>query len=118
MGLAVIVIAMMLLSCHPKPVVMPGYFSAPRPANALPNCEETLACYARCGPPAEECMLRCEQCGVKREVARARAVSNCAAIQRCTDAACQEELCPTEMATCRTRHIGGPPVIDTFCPKE
>lgn len=106
------------LACQPKPVVMPGYFSAPRPKDAPPNCAETLACYARCGPPAEECMLICEQCGVGREVARARAVSNCAAINGCTDQECTDLRCPNEMATCKARHIGGPPVIDTFCSKQ
>jgi hypothetical protein len=112
------VLLLLPLACHPKPVVVPGYFSAPRPANAPPTCDEVLACYARCAPPAEECMLLCEQCGVQREVARARAVSNCAAIKGCTDPECAEELCPSELATCKARHIGGPPVIDTFCPKQ
>ena len=105
------------LACNPKPVVMPGYFSAPRPANAPPNCEETLACYERCVPQVEECMLRCDQCGVSREVARARAVSNCAAIKGCSYPVCREQQCAAELATCKARHVGGPPVIDTFCPQ-
>jgi hypothetical protein len=107
---------LVIVSCHPKPVVMPGYFSQPRPANAPPNCEETLACYARCLPFDEECPLRCDQCGVSREVSRARAVSNCSAIKGCTDQACTEQQCASELATCRARFVGGPPVIDTFCP--
>jgi len=105
------------LACNPKPVVVPGYFTAQRPADAPPTCEQTLACYERCGPPAEECMLRCEQCAVKREVSLARAVSNCAAIKSCPDRECSEELCAPELAACRARYIGSPPVIDTFCPK-
>ncbi len=62
-------------------------------------------------------MMVCDQCGVSREVARARAVSNCAAIKGCEDALCAEQQCPTELATCKARHVGGPPVVDTFCPK-
>lgn len=102
------------LACNPKPVVMPGYFSQQRPANAPPTCEEVLACYARCVD--EECMMRCDQCGVSRDVSRARAVSNCAAIKGCTDPVCTELQCAPELATCKARHVGGPPVIDTFCP--
>jgi len=107
------------LACHPKPVVVPGYFTAQRPADAPPTCEETLACYARCeGPEAEECRLLCDQCGVQREVSRARAVSNCAAIKGCTDPVCTEQQCPSELATCKARWVGGPPVMDTYCPRD
>lgn len=106
------------LACNPKPVVIPGYFSQQRPANAPPTCEETLACYAQCGLAGEDCMMRCDQCGVSRDVARARAVSNCAAIKGCDDdPVCREQQCAAELATCKARHVGGPPVIDTFCPK-
>ena len=113
---ALAVITLLAVSCHPKPVVVPGYFSAQRPANSPPTCEATLACYARCGPPAEDCMMRCDQCGVSRDVNRARAVSNCAAIKGCDDALCTEQQCAPELASCKARHVGGPPVIDTFCP--
>lgn len=105
------------IACHPKPVVVPSYFTAPRPADAPPTCEETLACYERCAPNVEECLMRCDQCGVSREVKRARAVSNCAAIKGCTDPVCREQQCAPELTTCKTRNVGGPPVIDTFCPK-
>lgn len=107
---------LLALACQPKPVVVPGYFSAQRPADGPPTCEENLACYARCVD--EECRLRCDQCGVSRDVTRARAVSNCAAIQGCgDDPVCREQRCAAELATCKARHIGGPPVIDTFCPQ-
>lgn len=108
---------MLPLACHPKPVVTPGYFSQQRPVGGPPTCDETLACYARCGPPADDCMMLCDQCGVSRDVARARAVSNCAAIKGCDDPVCTEQQCASELATCQARHVGGPPVIDTFCPK-
>ena len=106
------------IACHPKPVVVPGYFTAQRPADAPPTCEQTLACYERCVPAVEECLLRCDQCGVSREVSRARAVSNCAAVAGCTDRACMEQQCASELATCKARYVGGPPVIDTFCPER
>lgn len=111
------VAVLMPLACDPKPVVVPGYFTAQRPADAPPTCEETLACYARCGPPVEECRMRCDQCGVSRDVARARAVSNCAAIKGCTDPVCTEQQCAPELAACKARNVGGPPVMDTFCPR-
>lgn len=106
-----------LLACDPKPVVVPSYFTAQRPADAPPICEELLACYARCAPPVEDCRLRCDQCGVSREVARARAVSNCAAIKGCADPVCTEQYCASELAACKVRNVSGPPVIDTFCPR-
>src|SRR5829696_1176809 len=100
--IAVIVTSMaVLLGCDPKPVVVPGYFSAKRPADAPPTCEQTLACYERCVPKLEECMLRCDQCGVSREVNRARAVANCAAINGCEDPVCREQQCAPELAACK-----------------
>lgn len=107
---------LLLFACDPKPPVTPSYFTASRPADAPPPCEETLACYARCIPLVDECMLRCDQCGASSEVARARAVSNCAAIHACADQACTEQQCAPQLAGCTARRAGGPPVIDTFCP--
>ncbi len=112
-----VAVLLLPLACHPKPVVVPGYFTAERRIDAPPTCEETLACYARCVPLVEECMLRCEQCGVSREVAGARAVSNCATIKGCTDPVCTEQQCGRELAACKARYVSGPPVIDTFCPQ-
>lgn len=112
----VLVAVLSPIACDPKPVVVPGYFTAKRPANAPPTCEETLACYDRCVPGLEECLLLCDQCGVSREVSRARAVENCAALMGCTDRECIEQRCTSELATCKARYVGGPPVIDTFCP--
>jgi hypothetical protein len=97
--LAVIVVAL-VAACAPQQPLQPSFFTAKQDPNAPVGCGETLACYARCQPVSEECMLLCDQKGQPRQVELARQVSYCGARNGCEDQACIDERCAPEMQAC------------------
>ncbi|HEY5926762.1 MAG TPA: hypothetical protein VIV11_33980 [Kofleriaceae bacterium] len=95
-----------LVACQPKQPLQASFYTAKKTGDPVASCGETLACYAKCDSMTEECMLLCDQKSHPRQVEQSRAVTYCGARHGCTDQACTEVKCPTEMHTCTA-----PPVI-------
>ena len=104
-----VVLLVLLAGCQPRQPLQPSYFTMPPDPNAPVDCEATLACYARCEPLTEECMLLCDQHGQPRQVELARAVTYCSAQHGCSDQACTDERCATELAACAPPPPAPPP---------
>ena len=88
------------MACQPQQPLQASYFTAKDP-NAPATCRQTLACYDRCAPLTEECMLLCDRASYAQAVDAARQVSYCTAQQGCTEQACTEQRCGAQLAACR-----------------
>lgn len=105
----IVILAALALACAPKQPLQPSFFTAPKDPNAPAGCRDTLACYARCEPLTEECMLLCDQNGQPRQVELARAVHYCSARHGCADPACTDERCAPELQACTGSAVAPPP---------
>ena len=94
-------LAAALCACQPKQPLQASYFNADKEKQAPPKCGETLACYGKCDPLTEECMLLCDQKTHARQAELARAVTYCSARHGCADdQACIDEKCGKEKQMC------------------
>ena len=99
-------IALALVACQPKQPLQPSYFTTNKNPHPPASCSDTLACYSRCAPVTEECMLLCDQHSQSPHTDQARAVTYCSAQHGCTDAACTDAKCSSEMQACLARPPG------------
>jgi len=101
-------IALLAASCQPKQPLQASYFNAEKAKQGPATCGDTLACYGKCEPMTEECMLLCDQKGHPKRVELARAVTYCSAQHGCTadDRSCIDAKCATEIQACTA-----PPVV-------
>ena len=101
-------IALLAASCQPKQPLQASYFNADKAKQGPASCGDTLACYGKCEPMTEECMLLCDQEGHPKRVELARAVTYCSAQHGCTadDRSCIDAKCSSEIQACTA-----PPVV-------
>src|SRR5690606_10422211 len=104
-----VLVVAVLAACAPKQPLQASYFTAPPDPDAPASCSDTLACYRRCAPLTEECMLLCDRESHPRQVELARAVHHCSARHGCTDQACTDELCAPELRACTAPAVAPAP---------
>lgn len=103
------VFVVLVVACQPKQPLQPSYFTAPPDPNAPASCGDTLACYGRCAPLTEECMLLCDRQAHPRQTELARAVHFCSARHGCTDQTCTDERCAPELQACTAPAVAPAP---------
>ena len=100
-----------LVACQPKQPLQASYFNADKAKQGPPSCGETLACYAKCEPATEECMLICDQRVPQQRAQLARAVTYCGAQHGCSadDEPCMNAKCDREVNACTNPQVAPAP---------
>lgn len=109
MRLAAVAWLVVVASCAPSPPLAPrpwgiaahtAHGRLPTTDGPRASCRHTVACYTQCDPISDACLAACDDRGNSSTITSARAILACIAQSGCTDQACVDDECATEISAC------------------